>query len=142
MTVEVRLDASLDDLDEEKVRTAVEATLKAEGREGDISVALVDDATIHDLNREYLAHDYPTDVLSFDLSALPGELAGEVIVSVEYARREAAERDIDPVAETLFYYVHGTLHILGWDDESDDDRRRMLERQRDILADLGFETKP
>ena len=55
--------------------------------EASVSVAIVDDPTIHELNRKFLAHDYPTDVLSFTLDDAPPRLEGEIIVSVDTARQ-------------------------------------------------------
>lgn len=139
-------------IDRARVRAAVRRTLRAERRlHAEISVAIVDDRTIHELNRRHLQHDYPTDVLSFLLfTAGPPEspdaadasphalLEGELIVSTETAIRQAAEYDWDPQAELLLYLVHGTLHLCGYDDHARSDRRRMRDRERDILQFWGL----
>jgi probable rRNA maturation factor len=105
----------------------------------DISIALVDDATIHALNRVHLGHDWPTDVLSFTLSE-PGEavLAGELVISAERAAATATERGLDPHAELALYLVHGLLHLCGYDDRSDADACRMQARQCEILDRDGL----
>src|SRR5881394_2033882 len=77
-------------LDEARLKKVVRSVLKDAGfDEGEISIAVVDDAEIHILNRKYLDHDYPTDVLSFVLEEDDGRLDGEIIASSDYAAREA-----------------------------------------------------
>jgi len=127
----------------------------------DLSVAIVDDATIHKINREHLEHDEPTDVISFlyseppesDASAVgakrPGIprgrerlIDGELIVSAETAVREASRRDWDPRSELLLYLAHGLLHLCGYDDLSSVERRVMRARERDALDALGIHEIP
>lgn len=119
---------------------AVEAVLAAEGAaELEVSVSVVPDAEIHALNRQYLSHDYPTDVISFPLRdpGDPDPLLGEVVVSFDTAAREATRRAIPLAEELARYVVHGCLHLLGFDDHTDADRERMHARQEQILASLG-----
>ncbi|WP_165224320.1 rRNA maturation RNase YbeY [Aquisphaera insulae] len=116
------------------------AVLRGEGvSEASISIALVDDATIHRINRQHLDHDWPTDVISFVLSepADPG-LVGELVISAEMARSTAAELSEDPDSELELYVVHGLLHLCGYDDTSDGPAAAMRERQRDILERHGL----
>ncbi|MDR3638317.1 MAG: rRNA maturation RNase YbeY [Isosphaeraceae bacterium] len=118
----------------------VERTLAAEGVERySLSIALVDNATIHALNGRHLGHDWPTDVISFPLSE-PDEpvLAGELIVSAEMAAATAREAGVDPWAELALYVVHGLLHLCGYDDLSDRDADVMRRREGEILALLGL----
>ena len=77
----------------------------------EVSIVIVDDEEMHQLNVEYLNHDYPTDVLSFPLVSTKTELSGEVIVSVDTASREAAEHGLRPDEELLLYVVHGHQHV-------------------------------
>src|SRR6516162_7658085 len=80
-------------------RHAVRAVLEAEGiKSAEISIAFVDNATIHRLNRQFLDHDEPTDVLSFPLSK-SGTLEGELIIGAEVALAEARSRGHDVQAE-------------------------------------------
>jgi probable rRNA maturation factor len=83
-----------------------------------ISLAVVDDETIHELNRRYLAHDWPTDVLSFVLDERAGHLEGEIVISADTAASSAAEIGWSPAAEQLLYIIHGALHLVGYDDKT------------------------
>lgn len=125
------------DLDQPFLIEVVEKTLTHEGiNAAEISLAIVDDATIHQVNREHLQHDYPTDVISFRLDdsdsdenfsipvKSPG-FEGEIVISAETAARRAGEFDWSPGEEVVLYLVHGLLHLAGYDDRTPDDRRRM-----------------
>lgn len=120
---------------------AVRAILEGEGFErGEVSVAVVDDPTIHRLNRQFLAHDYPTDVLSFVLESgeSPRSLEGEVIVSADTATRSAETYGWQAEDELLLYVVHGTLHLTGYDDLEPEAHQLMRERERHYLAQFGL----
>lgn len=101
-----------------------------------VSVAIVDDATIHRLNRQFLEHDYETDVLSFVLEE-PPELEGEIIASIDTARREAADAGWAPEHELLLYAVHGALHLVGHRDKSPKEAAAMRAAERLVLERLG-----
>jgi probable rRNA maturation factor len=110
--------------------------LAAEGvREAAISLSLVDDATIHALNRRHLGHDWPTDVITFALSEPEnGEpLAAEIVLSAEMAATTAQEAGVDPSAELALYLVHGLLHLCGQDDLSPEAARSMRRREDEHL---------
>ena len=124
-----------------KFRRDVAAAVHAARFEGALSLAVVSDATMRRLNRDYHATDEATDVLAFPLGepGPGGEFDAEVIVSLDTARREAAERGGDPAAELMLYVVHGVLHLLGFDDHTKADARRMHARTLSILDDLGYD---
>ncbi len=105
----------------------------------DISLAVVDDPTMHELNRQYLEHDYPTDVLSFVLSNDDDHLEGEVIISADTAATLAAEHHWPAAAEQLLYVIHGTLHLVGYRDKVPQDITAMRAAERRYLAMFGFE---
>ena len=88
-----------------------------------ISVAVVDDATIAVLNRQFLRHEGPTDVLSFLLEQDEDGLEGEVVVSAETARRTAPRFGWSEGEELLLYVIHGTLHLAGYDDAKPREQR-------------------
>src|SRR5438128_3013960 len=125
-------------IDFRKMREVVRAVLDGEGKpEAEISLAFVDNATIHTLNKRYLDHDEPTDVLSFPLSE-GKKLAGELVIGAEVAQAQAAERGHDVQAELALYVIHGLLHLCGYDDHSDEDVKEMRERERAYLKELGY----
>ena len=105
---------------------------------GDISVALISDLEIREVNNNHLSHDYATDVISFDLSNNNDFLEGEIIASVETADREAKEHGWQGDDELLLYVIHGMLHICGYDDMSASEQSIMRERERTILGSLGL----
>lgn len=116
--------------------------LKAFGLdEGELSVVLCDDPFIHPLNRDWRGKDRPTDVLSF--AQREGEEAdeddpvlGDVVISVETAARQAAERGHSLEHELRVLLVHGVLHLLGYDHEDDEEAEEMEALERDLLAEL------
>ncbi len=133
---------------ESLVHAAVTQTLKSQNvANAEIVVALVDDESIHVVNREHLEHDYPTDVISFlydfdcdsntdNPKALLGSeatLDGELVISTETAIRESAAYQWNPLDELRLYIVHGLLHLCGYDDQTDSDREIMRQREKAIL---------
>jgi probable rRNA maturation factor len=127
-------------VDRARIREVARAVLEGEGvADHEISVAFVDNPTIHRLNKRYLNHDEPTDVLSFPLSdAGARKLAGELVIGVEVARDQAARRGHDVQAELGLYVIHGLLHLCGYDDKSDETAARMRERERHYLQQVGL----
>lgn len=104
-----------------------------------VNVMLADDARISELNRRFLGRDGPTDVLAFPIneetSVDDEPVFGEVVVSAETALREAAARNIEPERELTLYAVHGLLHLLDYDDQTEGDRKKMHARQDQILKE-------
>jgi probable rRNA maturation factor len=137
--IEVNNSQSVCPLEVERLEHAVRAILAEEQVEaGVLSLAIVDDLSIHALNRRYLQHDYPTDVLSFVLEQRPGYLEGEVIVSAERAAALAPGLGWSAADELLLYVTHGVLHLVGYDDHSSVERQRMRARERHHLARFGL----
>lgn len=128
-------------VDHAALRSLVEGVLRGEGiAAASISLALVDDSTIHRVNREHLSHDYPTDVISFVLSDEDDPaLSGELIVSTETAARVAAEIGAPAWNELALYVVHGLLHLCGYDDLDEESAATMREREDAVLAREGLE---
>ena len=119
----------------EELRDLVRTVLTAEGRtRSSISIALVDQAAIHAINRSHLGHDWPTDVISFPLSEpTDPTLVGELVVSAEMAASTAAEIGVDPRDELALYVVHGLLHLCGYDDLSESEANAMRRRENELL---------
>lgn len=127
-------------------RAALKA-LEREGGEGaSLSVIVVDDGYIRELNRQYRGIDASTDVLSFggDVAGFvdapgSGGYLGDVVISYPCAARQAAEFGHGVEAELALLVVHGVLHLLGYDHADEEERRDMWARQDGVLRHLGFE---
>ena len=125
-------------IDPERLNAAVREVLLSESVERcEVSVAVVDDATIHELNRQHLEHDYPTDVLSFTFQYDEGYVEGEVVVSADTAIRQAPEFGWSSNDELLLYVIHGMLHLTGYEDNTPQAAARMRDGERRILSRLG-----
>lgn len=110
-----------------------------------VSLALVDDARIAELSGRFRGCREPTDVLSFPEGETDPETGrrhlGEIVVSAETAAREAAHRGVPVEQETLLYAVHGLLHLLGHEDESEAGRAAMIREQFAVLEALGLDVR-
>ena len=127
-------------IDAERIELAVNQIVEEAGVvSGDVSVAVVDDPTIHELNVQYLNHDYPTDVISFVLERREEHLEGEIIVSVAAAVELAADYGWDWSHEFLLYVIHGCLHLVGYDDKDPQAKIVMQQAERRHLARFGVE---
>ncbi len=140
-TIEVEISDTQDHLrvDPDGLTELVRAVLAAEGvRRADVSIALVDDPTIHELNRRHLDHDWPTDVITFRLSD-PGDpgLSAELVLSAEMARTTALASGADPQDELALYAVHGLLHLCGYDDQTPAQAETMRRREAEALRREG-----
>ena len=104
-----------------------------------INLLITTDERIAELNRTFLQHEGPTDVLAFPIdeqSATDDEpVFGEVVVSAETARRVAPQHNTTPERELTRYALHGLLHLAGFDDRTPADRKRMHDRQENILKE-------
>lgn len=103
---------------------------------GQISVLLVDDKRIRELNHKYLNKNYPTDVLAFDLSRGKGDISCEIIVSCDTAFYNSSIYKTTPVYEAYLYVIHGLLHILGYDDQTSGEQKTMQKKAEQILSTL------
>jgi probable rRNA maturation factor len=108
----------------------------------ELSVRLTDDATVRELNRRYRRRNQPTDVLSFaqaegaEFATAPGvpRHLGDVVISVETARRQAREARVTLRDEVAHLLVHGILHLLGYDHVRARERDVMRAREEAILG--------
>lgn len=105
---------------------------------GELSLAFVDDARIHILNRDYRDKDKPTNVLSFpDIG--PAPLLGDIVLAFETVRDEAANRGIDMTDHVSHLLIHGFLHLQGYDHESEAEAVAMEALEISALASLGID---
>ena len=130
------------------LRDVATRALTGEGLEGayQVTLTIVPDARIRQLNREHRGIDKVTDVLSFPLTdqdgasfvlppAAPTHL-GDVVVALEQARRQAALYEHSFERELAYLTAHGILHLLGYDHEDEEDKVQMRAREEEILAEL------
>jgi len=129
-------------LDEDAVRAVVAAVCAGEGvTVASLGVVLGDHALVHDLNREWLGHDYETDVVSFVLdeeAQARGQIDGEVYVDLDTAAEVAPEFGVTMAHEALRYVAHGVLHLAGHDDATDAMRQAMRALEDRYLKAAGL----
>lgn len=112
-------------------------------RNKEISLLLVDDEGIREINKEYLSRDYPTNVIAFSMTEgefgdINPDMLGDIIISVETALRNAKDAEIKFEEELDFLMIHGVLHLLGYDHEtSEADTKRMKEKERELFFALN-----
>jgi probable rRNA maturation factor len=117
-------------VDRRRMRRAILAILRDAGiSAANISVALVDNPTIAKLHERFLGDPNPTDVLSFLLERSEKSLEGEVVASADAARASAPRYKSTPEDELLLYVIHGTLHLVGYDDATPRQRAAMRKKE-------------
>ncbi len=125
-------------INEARLQAAVRAIFRdSPYHSGTISIAVVDDLTIHEINLQYLQHDYPTDVLSFVLEDQAPNFEGELVVSTETAVRNATEYNWRAESELLLYVIHGALHLVGYRDKRPTEIAEMHAAEAKCLSELG-----
>lgn len=125
--------------------------------DGEVALTFVDDKQIHELNMEYRGIDRPTDVLSFamneftdeeldivyeleedeELQDMP-EMLGDIIISVNRAQVQSEEYGHSLEREIGFLFVHGFLHLLGYDHQDKESEAEMMGKQEAVLAEVGL----
>lgn len=125
------------------------AAQKEEVSNAELSLTFVDNDAIQDINREYRGKDKPTDVISFAMEEMgEGELEivgedlpralGDIIISIPKAEEQAEEYGHSFMRELGFLAVHGFLHLLGYDHETEEEEKEMFTRQTEILERYGL----
>ena len=138
MTVRVTGRRGLPPMDRALLRRRARGVLRELDRPGaELSVALVDDAAIAELNERYRGEPVPTDVLSFSLEDGPhvehrGPLLGDVVISLESAARQARRGRRSLEDEVVRLLIHGALHLVGYDHERAGEARAMRAEERRI----------
>jgi probable rRNA maturation factor len=100
----------------------------------ELSIALVDDEEIRNVNNQYLKHDYATDVISFIIESTDDSMVGQLVVSTDTADRLAKEMNVPMEHELMLYVIHGTLHLVGLDDTEPALAREMRKAEADYLS--------
>lgn len=142
----------------ELLNRLLQAAAEMEGiSEGEVDLTFVDDEAIHELNRDYRSVDRPTDVLSFAMNESLDEemdivyeleegeeldeltdVLGDIIISVERAKVQSEEYGHSLERELGFLFVHGFLHLLGYDHQDTASEQVMMGKQEAVLAQVGL----
>jgi probable rRNA maturation factor len=127
-------------LDFQSLKDAARAVFEGEATKAcKVTLAFVDNTHIHRLNKQFLQHDEPTDVLTFPYTDPDSKvLEGEVVIGYEVAKENAADRGHDVNLELLLYAIHGALHLCGYADTDDASAAEMRKKEREYLMKLGM----
>lgn len=119
---------------------ATEAGLDCPGQDGELGIVFLGRNEMRRTNREFLGHDWVTDVITFDLAAGDGAAGGgaatigEILVCPDQARDNAAVYGTHPAIELMLYIVHGLLHLGGLDDQTEAEGKRMRKAEARVMA--------
>lgn len=117
-----------------RVAAWMRAAISEEGfRAGDINVIFCSDSYLLGINRQYLRHDYYTDIITFDYCE-EGILSGDLFISVDTVRSNAEEYGVMFHVELSRVIIHGIMHLAGYKDKTDPDAEKMRERENHYLA--------
>ena len=124
------------------IECAANHALEHQSASGEISIVLTDDAQLHQLNRDYLGVDAPTDVLSFPASETDPETGahylGDILISISRAEEQAKSASHSLESEVQLLVVHGVLHLLGHDHANAKEKATMWKAQAEILESIGL----
>ena len=126
----------------QNIRLWIQCALKHASRTGTLSLKLMNESEIAELNAHYRKKNKPTNVLSFPCrlpAPLRGAILGDIVICPAVLAQEALSQNKPPIAHWAHIVVHGVLHLLEYDHENEQDATRMENLEVNILADLGFE---
>ena len=125
-----------------EISTWLNPSLESAPVDADITIVLTDDAQLHELNKEFLWVDAPTDVLSFPASESDPETGtpylGDILISIPRAAQQAQAAGHSVEAEVQLLVVHGTLHLMGHDHAEAEEKTRMWNAQAEVMSRLGL----
>jgi probable rRNA maturation factor len=125
-----------------EISTPLNPDLGPDSVDADMTIVLTDDAQLHELNREFLGMDAPTDVLSFPASESDPETGtpylGDILISIPRAAQQAQAAGHTVEAEVQLLVVHGTLHLMGYDHAEAEEKAPMWSAQAEVLSRLGL----
>jgi len=103
-----------------------------------LSISFVNSKTLRDINKEYLNHDYETDIITFNYSKKKNEIDGEILISFEEARRNAKKFDVTYGKELCRLVIHGMLHLLNFDDNNKENKKIMKRMENKLILSYNF----
>ncbi|HHT9108245.1 MAG TPA: rRNA maturation RNase YbeY [Candidatus Wunengus sp. YC63] len=133
-------------IDKNSIKKIVRNVLKSEKKDAELNVVFTDNKRIKEINKTFLGHDYATDVITFAYhepflhKVFLNEITitGEIIISVEMAKKLAQKHDCATEGEIALYLVHGLLHLFGYNDKQKKEAKKMHQREGELLSALGF----
>ncbi len=137
---------------ENVIKKSINSTLKSENftKRAEVTIILVDNEQIQEINREHRKIDKPTDVLSFPMLDFDTEnddlynydrgylMLGDIILSLEKAQEQSFEYGHEFIREVGFLCVHSTLHLLGYDHDNEENTKIMREKEEQILEGINL----
>ena len=127
--------------DEDQIRAWLESVLVERMPAAELTVRIVDEVEIEQLNQQYRHKQGPTNVLSFPFEAdvpMDVPLLGDIVICAPVVAREAVEQHKDAMSHWAHMLVHGTLHLLGYDHHTDDEAEAMEQQEIQVMQLLGF----
>ncbi len=121
----------------EHIISWIEDTLQKEEKACNfIDFVICDDAYLLNINKEYLQHDYYTDIITFPLNEDPIE--SNVFISIDRVKENAQLYKVNHEDELHRVIIHGVLHLIGYDDKSEDDKNKMRAKEDEYLSQRNF----
>src|SRR3990172_2710920 len=128
-------------VDTKSIKKIARGVLKFEKQDAELNIVFTDNKRIKEINKTFLGHNYATDVITFayDEASINNDKAlGEIIISVEMAKKLAQKHDCAVEGEIALYLVHGLLHLFGYNDKQRKEAKKMHQREGKLLSALGF----
>ena len=127
---------AMPDIEPQRIRDWVQRVAQAHGRRvGEVNYIFVSDERILDINRQFLGHDYYTDIITFDYSN-SRRISGDMVISLDTVASNAQMLEVDYHQELLRVIVHGVLHLCGINDKGPGEREIMEQHENEALAIL------
>jgi rRNA maturation RNase YbeY len=119
-------------------KAQIKTLIESEGKEaGDVCFISCTDDFLLDMNKKYLGHDYYTDVITFDYT-VGNSISGDIFISIERVEENARKFDVPFDHELSRVMYHGVLHLCGYRDKSEDEKRTMREKEDFYLKTLSI----
>ncbi|OHB91362.1 MAG: rRNA maturation RNase YbeY [Planctomycetes bacterium RIFCSPHIGHO2_12_42_15] len=128
-------------VDTKSIKKIARGVLKFEKQDAELNIVFTDNKRIKEINKTFLGHNYATDVITFaydEASINNDKASGEIIISVEMAKKLAQKHDCAVEGEIALYLVHGLLHLFGYNDKQRKEAKKMHQREGELLSSLGF----
>jgi rRNA maturation RNase YbeY len=103
-----------------------------------LSISFINSAKLLEINKEYLNHDYETDVITFNYSKEPSDIDGEILISFEEAKFNAKKFNVSYVEELSRLVIHGMLHLLNFDDNNKENKKIMKRMENKLILSYNF----